>query len=193
MRKIVILIAIISLAACNSSKKTASKTSKKFTVESLQHMNAQDLSNRYPEANIKEGKGLFEEGTEERPYSILYPNTPDELHITWKDNKRTEILDLRFSQKGKWKSKSGISIGATYEELNKINGKPISFYGFGWDYSGAVLWNDGRLENSGLRVFLSPETQPQNKFIGDQIIEPSPEEIKKMNLKVSSVIINYAN
>ena len=193
MRKSLILIFLVSVMACNSSKKATSKASEKFTVESLENMNARDLKSQYPDANIKEGSGLFEEGTEERAYSILYPETSDELHITWKDAARTEILDIRFAEEGKWKSKSGIKVGTSYEELNKINEKTISFYGFGWDYSGAVLWNNGELENSGLRVFLSPEQAPENKFIGDQIIEPSPEEIKMLNLRVSSIIINYAN
>ncbi|MGA8853946.1 MAG: hypothetical protein WB492_07205, partial [Christiangramia sp.] len=80
----------------------------------------------------------------------------------------------------------------TYAELNKMNGKKISFYGFGWDYSGAVDWNGGKLEKSGLRVFLTPGNDPSNKFYRDKIIKATPEEIEALDLKVGSIAINYS-
>ncbi|UJH90459.1 hypothetical protein LZ575_16790 [Antarcticibacterium sp. 1MA-6-2] len=132
--------------------------------------------------------GVFEEGTVEMPYSILYADTPDEVQITWKNSAKTEVNDIRFSGNGKWKSSTGLKIGTTYDELNKLNEKEISFYGFGWDYSGAVMWNDGKLEDSNLRVFVSPEGETKNDHYGDHIIEATPEEIAKLNLKVQTII-----
>jgi len=192
MRKIILIVAVLIMAACNSAKKGTSNATSKYMVENLSSMSAEDLSKNYPDANIQEGTDMFEEGTDERSYSILYPGTTDELHITWQNNSKTEIHDLRFSNNGKWKSETGINVGTTYEELNKMNGKKISFYGFGWDYSGAVDWNGGKLEKSGLRVFLNPENKPANKFYGDKIIQATPEEIEALDLKVSSIMINYA-
>jgi len=180
------------MAACNSAKKGTSGSTYKYTVENLERMNSEDLTQNFPDANIAEGTDMFEEGTEERPYTILYPETADELHITWQDKNRTKIHDLRFSEAGKWKSETGIDIETTYDELNKMNGKKISFYGFGWDYSGAVDWNGGKLEKSGLRVFLTPGNKPANKFYGDKIIDATPEEIEALDLKVGSIVINYA-
>jgi hypothetical protein len=89
---------------------------------------------------------------------------------------------------GKWKSKTSIKIGSTYDELTKMNQKPISFYGFGWDYSGAVAWNDGKLEKSNVHVFLAPEKEPKNKFYGDHIITATAEEINEMDLKVKAIL-----
>jgi len=188
MRKFFFLSAILLIVSCNSSKNTTAPNSKQFFVEDLLEMNAASIKDAFPNEVITEDVGLFEEGTEERAYTVISPNSPDELHITWKDKKRTQVEDIRIDTNGKWKSKTSIKIGTTFEELREMNEKPISFYGFGWDYSGATLWNDGKLENSKLHVFLAPEKEPKNKFYGDHIIKATPEEIKDMDLKVKAIL-----
>ena len=179
---------MLSLVACGSSNKNTSSKDK-FVVENLANYDAEDLAETFPEANIQEDTGMFEEGTVERAYTIMYPDTPDELHITWKSGERDEIFDIRFSENGKWKSAKGVEIGTSYEALNQLNEKQVSFYGFGWDYGGAVMWNDGKFENSKLRVFLSPSGRVADKFYGDRIIEASEEEIKNLDLKVKSIML----
>lgn len=188
MRKILFLFIVLALASCSSTKNTASATLDKFVIENLIRFNSQEIKENYPDANVYEAVGVFEEGTEELPYSILYPDTPNELNITWADASRTQIYDIRISIGGDWRSSTGIKIGTSYDELNKLNGKLISFYGFGWDYSGAVIWNEGEFEKSHLRVFLSPEKEPNVKFYGDHIIGASPEEIEAMNLVIGTII-----
>ena len=188
MRKIFYLSAILLIVACNSSKNTAITSSKQLFVEDLLDMNSLTLKSTFPNVEITEDVGLFEEGTEERAYTVIAPNTQDELHITWKDKNRTQIEDIRMDSNGKWKSNTGIKIGSTYEELTQMNQKAISFYGFGWDYSGATLWNDGKLEKSNVHVFLAPEKEPKNKFYGDHIIKATPEEIKAMDLRVKAIL-----
>lgn len=191
MRKISFILCLLILASCNSAKKLSSDSTTKYTVENLEKIDAEDLATVYPDANIKEGSGFYEEGTEERLYTILYPGTQDELHITWKDEERQNIHDLRYTSNGKWTSKTGIKIGDTYNDLVKLNKGPIDFYGFGWDYSGAVDWKGGKMENTDIRVFLSPRNEIPNEFYGDHIIEASPEQIEALDLKVSSIILNY--
>lgn len=185
-------MALILLAACNSAKKGTSGSSAKYSLENLGKMDVEDLKSNYPDAQFEEGTDLFEEGTEERAYTVLYPGTENELHITWQDQARKDIYDIRYSGTGKWRSETGVKVGMSYEDLNRLNGKPVSFYGFGWDYSGAVLWNGGKLEDSGLRVFLQPENEVSNKYYGDQIIKASEEEIKNLDLKVGTIMINYS-
>lgn len=192
MKQLILIIMVISLASCKSTNKnttaTPAATPESFVIEDITRYNAEELKKNYPNANIREDIGMFEEGTVERPYSILYPDTPNELHITWADAGKTKINDIRFSESGNWKSNTGIKVGTTYDELNHLNGQPISFYGFGWDYSGAVMWNDGKFEDSNLRVFLAPQSSPPGKFIGDHLIKATPEEIAALNLKVKTII-----
>lgn len=190
MKKLIILIAVLGIASCKSTKQTtATETTKPtFIIEDLAKFDAEEIKIKYPDAFPREGVGMFDEGTEELYYTILYPETPNEIQITWNDKERTEINDIRFTTAGNWKSSRGIMVGTTYDELNVLNGKPVSFYGFGWDYSGAVVWNEGKLEDSKLRVFLAPEKEPQPKYYGDHIIKATPGEIKNMGLKVQTII-----
>lgn len=188
MRKILILGLLLIAAGCKS-KKVSSSSAEKFQLVNLAEViAANDLNSIYPDAQISEGTDLFEEGTVERPYSILYPGTSDELLITWKDDARTQLHQLRFDKNGRWEALDGIKVGTTYEELVRLNGNSIKFYGFGWDYSGAVDWNGGKLSDSNIRVFLAPQNTPPEKFIGDQIVDATPEEIEALNLKVQAVL-----
>lgn len=190
MKKLILLFAVLGMVSCKTTKQTTTPAvpNDNFIVENLLELNAEEIRQKYSNANIKEDAGMFDEGTEELHYTILYPDTPNEIQITWTDAGRTKINDIRFTTDGNWESTTGIKIGTTYDELNNLNEKPISFYGFGWDYSGAVMWNDGKMEDSNLRVFLAPEEEPQPKYIGDHIIEASPEEIKNLKLKVQTII-----
>ena len=187
MKKFILLLLIIGVASCKSTKQPTAAKVDLFVIENLSGMTSEEIKTNYTDANITEDIGVFDEGTEERPYTTLYTGTPDEIQITWEDAGRTRIHDIRFSNSGKWRSNTGIKIGTNYKELNQINGKEISFYGFGWDYSGAVVWNGGKLENSNLFVFLESNNIPGN-FYGDNIIEATPEEIDQMNLKVSTIL-----
>ncbi|WBL25477.1 hypothetical protein [Zunongwangia sp. HGR-M22] len=185
MKKLLLLFVGLSLVACGGSKNAAKN--ERYTLESLQNKTYEQVLNMYSDANPEEGSGGMEEG-EERPYTVLYPNTENEILITWKDESKTSIFDINYSEEGKWSSARGIKIGTTYDELTKINGKEVKFYGFGWDYSGAVDWNGGKLEDSNIRVFLNPEGEIADKFYGDRMIEATPEEIEALNLKVSTIM-----
>lgn len=175
---------------------TASATAnpKNFVVEKVAKYNTvETLKKKYPDANPNQGVGMFDEGTVERAYTILYPNTKNEIHIIWDSPERNKLHQIYFSNEGDWKSEKSIAIGTTYEELVARNGKPIKVYGFGWDYSGAVDWDGGKLQNSKLQVFLKPANEPKPKFYGDQVINPTEEELKTLNLTVGQIIYHIGN
>jgi HAMP domain-containing protein len=82
MRKILFLTLVISLAACKSRKPVSS--SEKYELENLAHVISKgDLQKTFPDAQIAEGVDLFEEGTVERAYTLLYPDTKDELLLMY--------------------------------------------------------------------------------------------------------------
>lgn len=190
MRNLFLLLLFFSIVACGSRKITASSP-EKYEVENLAKVISQNnLKEVYPDALIAEGVDVFEEGTVERPYSILYPETPDQLLIIWEDESRSKAYQIYIEDEGKWKTQNGISVGTSYEDLEEINNGPIKFYGFGWDYSGAVDWNDGKMADSNVRVFLAPVNAPPQSFYGDEIIEADPEEILNLNLVVRAIVLH---
>ena len=193
MRKLLFIFMLLGVMACNSSRKLSPNDEARFVPENLKTLDAEGIAKIFPDASMEEGSDFYAEGTDERLYTILYPGTVDELHITWQDKDRNKIHDIRYSNNGKWKSKSGIRIGDTYDDLVNLNGGAVSFYGFGWDYSGAVDWNNGKMENSDVRVFLSPQNEIPSEFYGDHMIEASREEIRELDLIVSSILINYGS
>ncbi|NJW52242.1 hypothetical protein [Salinimicrobium oceani] len=188
MKKILVLSIILLAASCKSGKITANSP-KKYNLEALEKVIVQgNLKEIYPDANIAEGADLFDEGTVEREYSILYPDTQDELLIIWEGSEKTKLHQIHYEGDGRWRSNTGIAIGTTFEDLVALNGGPIDVYGFGWDYSGAVDFKNGKLEASNVRVFLAPENAPPQSFYGDQIIDPGlVEEIKNLKLKVRAI------
>lgn len=205
MKKCIVLGILCLFFACKGNKKTtlasetAAKTStiaffKNFTVEKIaRNTSAEALERMYPDAAKKEEMGLFEEGSIERAFTVLYPRTKNEIHLIWESPERENLYQIVFSQKGDWTTASGIKIGSTYEDLVRRNGKAINVYGFGWDYSGAVDWNGGALENSKLRVFLKPAAEPNPKFYGDGIIYPTPDEWNALDLTVGKIIYHLGN
>ncbi|WP_029034502.1 hypothetical protein [Salinimicrobium terrae] len=188
MKKLLIVALIILASGCKSRKLTAD-SAEKYQLENLAEViSKNDLQKIYPEAEIAEGIDLFEEGTEQRAYSILYPNTSDELLIIWDDKTKNKPHQIYTENDGRWKTKEGIEVGTSYEDLVEINEGAIDFYGFGWDYSGAVDWKDGKMKDSNVRVFLAPVDAPPKSFYGDQIIKADPEDIINLDLKVRAII-----
>lgn len=188
MRKILVLGFLFILIGCKSKKLTPDSP-RRYIIGNLADVATEKkLAKFYPEAEITHGTDMFREGTEERPFTLLYPDTPNEVLIIWNNNAKTQLYGIMISENGKWKSKTGIKIGTTYNELVALNKGPISFYGFGWDYGGAVDWNGGKLENSKVHVFLAPKGKVPNSYYGDKIIKATPEEIEALQLSVQSIL-----
>lgn len=188
MKKLILILLVITVASCKSRKITADSDNK-YVIEALARTaTGENLSEIYPDADIEEGTAYFEEGTVERPYSMLYKGSPNELLITWTDNQRTEVHNIRVEKDGRWRSETGIEIGSPYEQVVKINKNPISFYGFGWDYSGAVDYEGGKLDDTNIRVFLGSENEVPRKFYGDRKIDATKDEIKDLSLKVRAIL-----
>ena len=136
------------------------------------------------------GEGEMTMGT------IVFPNTSEELIVEWtvEDPYKT-ISRIRIEKEAtKWKSKEGITIGTSLEELIKLNGKDFSFYGFEWDYSGSLnSWEGGKI-NPDLKVVLTPDN-PAAIFpalIGELSFSSNHPKAKAAKLKVSALIIEMA-
>ncbi|MEM8584416.1 MAG: hypothetical protein AAGF87_09120 [Bacteroidota bacterium] len=84
----------------------------------------------------------------------IFADTPNELEVLEPESSTgyEEVLSVIRSA-GEWKSEEGIYVGMPLEELVRINGAPLNFSGFAWDYGGFVSdFNQGEILNAGVRL-----------------------------------------
>lgn len=72
---------------------------------------------------------------------------------------------------GHWAcAEHGIRIGTSLRDLNRLNGRPFDFSGFGWDYGGSPIdFRGGALEGHGFRMGFQNvyDEDTAGKFQGD--------------------------
>lgn len=106
-----------------------------------------------------------------------------------------------------WKTKEGIGIGTSLQELEKLNGKSFNLLSFGSEIGGQIKnWSLGKLnsfqsENPQLVLYLSSplnETaysslsqKEKDSLVGDQEISSSLALIQKMNPRVMCMTLFF--
>ena len=147
------------------------------------------------------GEGFYEKGT------TLFKGTPEEVQILWKDTinfaKPDNVLIRPAEGKpNEWLVEGGIKIGMTLKELEKINGKPFSVSGFGWDYGGFVAdWKGGKLDgkdgisNLVVRFGYDYNDEKLNAFaekvMGEGPFPSNNSAMQKLNPKVVEISIRF--
>ncbi|QNM84533.1 hypothetical protein H9W90_10025 [Polaribacter pectinis] len=95
----------------------------------------------------------------ENYYTVLFPNTKNEILFFWKNEKELKILDfIKISEKNvRWLTKDDLRIGLRLKDLEKINKKTFTFYNFESELlSGKIDWDNGFLSNRNVSGKLSP-------------------------------------
>lgn len=110
-----------------------------------------ELDARFGKTNVREETFPGAEGIGSYPALVVFPDDPHrrlELVLD-ADNPDAPIRELRVAAAdSRWHAASGLRTGMSLAELVALNGAPVSFYGLGWDYGGAVQdWHGGRLAN----------------------------------------------
>ncbi len=205
---ILFLTVMIIAAACSKEEQKSPASEKKpgFNIEPdgkagafLKQWNKNDLGEIFGQANLKDGSEWIEEGTVEvKTTKIVQGN--DELTVYWEDESPGKIK--LSGENSRW-NVSGVKPGMTIAELEKLNGKPFRFYGFGWDNGGMVFdWGEGNLADKfrGVEVTIGfkddiPEGKntETDKMMGDNIkLNSDQEELKKYQLAVISVLVEFS-
>jgi hypothetical protein len=163
-----------------------------------------ELRKIYGDENVAEtevniGEGETETGT------VLFDKDPERrIQILWSDPQaKSNPAGIQIDEpRNRWKTAEGITIGTSLRELEKINGRPFTLTGFGWDYSGTVVdWNDGALKKlegpwGSIILRLYPEIALSNEWpsdvIGDRDIPSSLASMQKLDPQVYQIVIEYA-
>lgn len=155
-----------------------------------------DINRMFGRQNVVRRTVYGPEGVEKFAVTVVYPGTADELLVFWRDNiygSAPERVSIRQAQ-SRWRTVYGIRQGTSIAELNRINGRPFEFYGFGWDYGGNVIqgWGDGVLASMrGLSLVLAENRQLALEFQGDRTIRsdlpallPDAVKVWRINLQL---------
>ena len=162
----------------------------------------QDLVISYGNANVIDqdidvGEGETEPGTvvfahdKKRTISILWSDT---------DAKASPKFVFLRENGSLWRTAHNISIGTSLRELERLNGRPFTLSGFGWDYEGTVMsWNDGGLEkefqhNGRVIVRLAPSAAGQvdlDKLAGDRPFSSANPIMQRINPRVYEIMWEF--
>lgn len=147
-----------------------------FPLDSLLKFNSEEELRSAFGDNVKRSIGYMPEGMGKYSNSLLFPGSKNEVEFIWKDTLNfADLLEINvLRENADWATSDGIRIGTSLRELEVSNQKPFSFYGFGWDYSGTVNWEQGHLSDRRIFVclgYLQDQSSPQyDSLTGDQVI-----------------------
>lgn len=126
--------------------------------------------------------------------TFVYKETKNVFIIRWVDEEKRDKpmwVGITGDEGSDWKTKEGIKIGTTIEELNKINGKPFIFSGFGWDYAGTVTsWENGELgKYKGFGITIGMKKEGPMKYLGDKGISSDDPDLNNYGALVAEIHI----
>jgi hypothetical protein len=92
-----------------------------------------------------------------------------------------------------------ISLGTNLQELERLNGRPFTLAGFGWDYAGVITDSKGgTLDSSlaGIKLYLDPgsaqyESKPYSQVLGDRDYSSSLPPMQQMNPRVATFFVDF--
>lgn len=214
-----VAIVLSSVTGCFSGEEPIDKTTldsiraadslaMQFNLENLLNFTDEsDLIRRYGNEAVRYdtiwgAEGYFSMGT------LLKTEPQSHIEITWANEKMktgiisvTQVSDSDWYsdtlEASEWKSSTGVVIGMSIEELQKLNGRPFTFSGFGWDYAGSVIdWQKGNLEGKGIAVqlaegpFSGKLTDEQSATIlGDVMVQSDNPLVKQFAPRVWSISV----
>ncbi len=166
----------------------------------------QTLIAAYGRKNIERGNVYVAEGNEE-PGSILFANDEKRrIEIVWKDKKQRKRPEwIRIPMGSRWTTFAGIHNGMSLAEIEKVNGRAFTLYGFDWDYGGNVTdWRGGKIAKLGAPCRLQirfdrtiPEkmTAVQQRSAdataGETELASSSADLRRFPTYVNEIVIQY--
>lgn len=167
-----------------------------FPLDSLLAFNSEAQMKKVFGEYVTHSTGHYPEGMGEYENTLLFPGTENEAEFVWADDSLnfSGLAHVRIEgERTAWKTKEGITLGTTLKTLEQLNKKSFLFFGFGWDYAGAVNWNEGSLAHGALMVYLDfpGDTIPPeyDSLLGDRQISSDMELAQKANPVVREIVL----
>lgn len=161
----------------------------------------EDLRRRYGANAVETSRIEIGEG-ETMPGAVLYPgDSLRRLEIVWRDSlqrRRPRRAILRGDQ-SQWKVGQGISLGTSLKDLERLNGRPFTLAGFGWDYAGVITdWKGGKLGRplAGVKLYLDPgpaayRSADYSQVLGDRGYSSALPPMQQLNPRVAQIFVDF--
>lgn len=110
-----------------------------------------DLERRFGKEQVRIGQVPGGEGETSRGIVLFPDDAQRRAYLYFQDEKAlTGLSTVRIVDAGsRWSLANGLKIGMPLKDVVVLNGKPIAYYGLGWDYGGSVTsLNGGKLETT---------------------------------------------
>lgn len=160
-----------------------------------------DLRRHYGPDAVDTARIQLGEG-ETTPGTVLYPgDTLRRAEIIWQDTvnwRRPARLILRGSR-SEWHVDGPISLGTSLHDLERLNGKPFTLAGFGWDYAGVITdWRGGGLDSvlTGIKLYLDPgpgrdSSALYSQVLGDRDYSSTLPAMQQLNPRVAQIFVDF--
>ena len=160
-----------------------------------------DLRRHYGPEAVDTARIQLGEG-ETTPGIILYPrDSLRRAEIIWRDtvNRREPARVVLRGSRSQWQVNGRISLGTSLKDLERLNGKPFTLAGFGWDYAGVITdWQGGALDSAlaGIKLYLDPGPAQQHsaaysQVLGDRDYSSTLPAMQQLNPRVGQIFVDF--
>lgn len=142
-----------------------------------------DLARLFGRKNVKYVKIGYEGG--ESPGARIFFETPNQLEVMFSDDgKRITQVSING---GNWKSAAGLRTGLTVEDLERLNGGPFNFQGFGADEAGRVAAEGAPLRD--FTIYFGFEDVAPDALREEAVFSSRHPALKGVKTKVHSIVV----
>ncbi len=152
-----------------------------------------DLIKTFGDRNVQVRDAYDREGTLRGKEYVLYPNTKNEVVVSF-ENIKSNSITIK-NKNSDWKFPYDFYVGMPLKKVIAANGKDFKFYGFEWDYSGMLAsWEKGKLEGEGVSIMLATSVEINganssiyDKFMGTEQYSTSNPQLEGLGLVVEEI------
>lgn len=129
------------------------------------------LKKLFGEKNVTDVTEYGPEGLDTFKATKIYAGNTREISIRWKQNKLHKEISIAecYQEHSPYYTADNLKVGTPLSKILEVNGKPIKFYGLGWDYGGTITsLNKGRMDGSNIFFELMDEPDISKNLLGDK-------------------------
>ena len=193
MKKIILFLATAVFAACSSNSEISVPSENLNEV--LACGDAKGLIAKYGEKSVILDTTIIS-GDDTLKGAIIFPGTSKQANVFFHEGK---ISDVSIQgENSAWKTNSGLYLGLSLQDVEKINGKNFTISGFGWAHGGSVVsWEGGKLAGDSTLTHLASfrnkrqniSVEEFNKVSGEAEFDVRHPSIQQMNPTLEQITI----